>query len=604
MAQIIADRRDIDFVLFEQLKIESLFNHPKFNEFNRKTIDMILAEARNFAIREILPTFAPGDRQGAVFHNGQIKLPESFYRAYELYVAGEWISLAASGEYGGQGAPHVVAQAVLDYHLGANYPFVLYGLTGVGAGEMIELFGTKDQKNQFLQNLYTGRWGGTMVLSEPNAGSDVAALTTSAKKNEDGTYSISGNKIFITNAEHDLNENIIHPVLARIEGAPAGSKGISVFLVPKIWVNADGSLGEKNDVVCTGIEEKMGMHASCTCSMTFGGRGNCRGQLLGEANKGMNVMFSLMNAARIVIGAVGQSSASAAFLYAVNYARERLQGRALENIFDRSAPQVPIIRHPDVRRMLMWMKAHVEGMRSLVYFGALCMDREKCAETPEEKQYHIDLLNILTPVIKSYCTDKGFQIASEALQVFGGYGYTKDFPLEQILRDVRVTSIYEGTNGIQAMDLLGRKLKMNEGAVFMGFINEIQKVIHMAREERTLTDLSEKLERVLGRFTELAMEMGKNVLGENFKTAFLNAVPFQEVMGDVCMAWMLLWRACAATQKLSEQTKKRDHDFYLSQKQTAAYFINSILPLTLGRMESIFANDTSALEISESGFGG
>lgn len=604
MAQIIADRRDIDFVLFEQLEIEPLFEQTPFDEFNRKTIGRVLSEARNFAIREILPTFAPGDRQGAVFHDGKVKLPESFYRAYELYVKGEWISLAASPEYGGQGTPHVIAQAVLDYHLGANYPFVLYGISGVGAGEMIEQFGTQDQKRMFLKNLYTGRWGGTMVLTEPHAGSDVAALTTSAKQNEDGTYSISGNKIFITNAEHDLNENIIHPVLARIEGAPAGSKGLSLFLVPKIWVTADGSLGEKNDVVCTGIEEKMGMHASCTCSMTFGGRGNCRGLLLGEANKGMNVMFSLMNAARILIGAVGQSSASAAFLYAVNYARQRLQGRALENIFDRSAPQVPIIQHPDVRRMLMWMKAHVEGMRSLVYFGALCMDRTKCAETREEKQYHTDLLDILTPVIKSYCTDKGFEIASEALQVFGGYGYTKDFPLEQILRDVRVTSIYEGTNGIQAMDLLGRKLGMKKGTVFMGFIHEIQTVIQTAKKEPTLTDLSETLERVLGRFTELAMEMGKNALSENFKTAFLNAVPFQEVMGDVCMAWMLLWRACAATTALSEQTKKRDQDFYRSQKQTAAYFINSILPLTLGRMESIFANDRSALEISESGFGG
>jgi len=604
MAQVIADRRDVDFVLHEQFEVEEFFKNSTFDEFNRKTIDMIVSESRNFAIKEILPTFTDGDRHGAILKDGRVTLPESFYRAFELFREGEWTAVTAEPELGGQGLPHVISQAVQDYMLGANYVFYFYGISGIGPGEIIELYGTEQQKDIFLKNVLTGLWGGTMVLTEPGAGSDVGALTTAAVRNVDGTYSISGNKIFITNGEHDLTENIIHPVLARVEGARVGSKGISLFLVPRIWVNEDGTLGEQNDVVCTGIEDKMGMHASSTCSLTFGGKGKCRGLLVGEENMGMRVMFTLMDSARILVGAVGQTSASVAYLHAVNYAKERHQGKDLEKAFQADAPQVPIIKHPDVRRMLMWMKAHVEGMRSLIYYGALCIDRVKCSETEEEKAYYQDMLDLLTPVMKSYCTDRGFAVCSEAIQVFGGYGYTKDFPVEQLLRDVRVTTIYEGTNGIQAIDLLGRKLGMKNGAVFMNFIKEIHTSVAIAKEDTSLSVLAEKVEKEVQRFGELAMFMGKNAMSENFKSAFLNAVPFQDIMGDICMAWMLLWRATAASKKLSDRVKKKDLEFYRSQIQTAAYFINSILPLTHGKMESVFSNDVSALEITPAGFGG
>ena len=604
MAQVIADRRDVDFVLHEQFEVEEFFKNSTFDEFNRKTIDMIVSESRNFAIKEILPTFTDGDRCGAILKDGRVTLPESFYRAFELFREGEWTAVTAEPELGGQGLPHVISQAVQDYMLGANYVFYFYGISGIGPGEIIELYGTEQQKDIFLKNVLTGLWGGTMVLTEPGAGSDVGALTTAAVRNVDGTYSIFGNKIFITNGEHDLTENIIHPVLARVEGAREGSKGISLFLVPRIWVNEDGTLGEQNDVVCTGIENKMGMHASSTCSLAFGGKGKCRGLLVGEENMGMKVMFTLMNSARILTGAVGQTSASVAYLHAVNYARERHQGKDLEKAFQADAPQVPIIRHPDVRRMLMWMKAHVEGMRSLIYYGALCIDRVKCSETEEEKACCQDMLDLLTPVMKSYCTDRGFAVCSEAIQVFGGYGYTKDFPVEQLLRDVRVTTIYEGTNGIQAIDLLGRKLGMKNGAVFMNFIKEIHTIIAVAKEDTSLSMLAEKVEKAVQRFGKLAMFMGKNAMSENFKSAFLNAVPFQDIMGDICMAWMLLWRATAASKKISGRVKKKDLEFYRSQIQTAAYFINSILPLTHGKMESVFSNDVSALEITGAGFGG
>jgi len=604
MAQLIADRRDIDFVLYEQLEIDKLCKNEKYKTFNKKTFDMIISEARNLAIKEILPTFAEGDREGLVFENETVRMPKCFHRVYKLFKEGEWIALTAPPELGGQGLPMAVAQAVVDYFLGANYSLTLCAWGGFGAGELVEAFGTPKQKDLFLKKMYSGEWGGTMALTESDAGSDVGALTTTAVKNDDGTYSITGSKIFITNAEQDLTENIINPVLARIEGAPAGTKGISLFLVPKIWVNDDGSLGKPNDVICTGIEEKMGMHASPTCSLTFGGKGKCRGLLLGEANKGMRAMFHLINNARLIVGAIGFTNASTAYLYAANYAKERVQGRALENTMNPDASSVPIIQHPDVRRMLMWMKSHVDGMRSLIYYGAHLLDLEKLAETAKEREYYGNLLSLLTPVIKSFCTDCGFDICSEAMQVLGGYGYTKDFPIEQHLRDVRIAAIYEGTNGIQAMDLLARKLGMKKGVVFMNYLQEIQKTATRAKTYPATGDLADKVKQIADKLGETAMHMGKTAMSPEFKTSFVHATPFQEAMGEVTLAWMLLWRAAISAEKLTNGVKKKDAIFYEGQIKTAAYFINSILPVTAGKMDAIQAGDASALEAAEAIFGG
>ncbi len=604
MAQLIADRRDVDFVLYEQLETDKLCKNKKYNGFNKKTFDMIISEARNLAIKEILPTFAEGDREGTVFENGTVRMPKCFHRAYNLFRKGEWTALTASAELGGQGLPMTAAQAVVEYFLGANYTLTLCAWSGVGAGELVEAFGTSKQKDLFLKKMYSGEWGGTMALTEANAGSDVGALTTTAVKNDDGTYSITGSKIFITNAEQDLTENIINPVLARIEGAPAGTKGISLFLVPKIWVNDDGSMGEPNDVVCTGIEEKMGMHGSPTCSLTFGGKGRCRGLLLGEENKGMRAMFHMINSARLIVGAVGFTNASTAYLYAANYAKERIQGRALENAMNPDAPSVPIIQHPDVRRMLMWMKSHVDGMRSLIYYGAHLMDMEELATTIEEGEYYQNLLSLLTPVIKSFCSDRGFDVCSEAMQVFGGYGYTKDFPIEQHLRDVKIAAIYEGTNGIQAMDLLARKLGMKKGVVFMNYLQEIQKTVSRAKDSPATEDLANKVKKIADKLGETAMHMGKTAMSPKFKTAFVHATPFQEAMGEVTLAWMLLWRGAISAEKLTNGAKKKDVAFYEGQIKTAAFFINSILPVTAGKMDAIQSGDSSALEAAEAVFGG
>jgi alkylation response protein AidB-like acyl-CoA dehydrogenase len=617
MAQLISDRRDIDFVLHEQLNAEALCKYPKFNGLNKKTFDLLISEARNFAIKEILPTFAEGDREGARFENGKVKVPACFHRPYKLLREGEWIAMTAAPELGGQGLPYCVYQAASEYLVGASYAFTLYGSLCFYAGELIEHFGTEKQQEIFLGKMYSGQWGGTMQLSEPQAGTDVGALTTTAVKNPDGTYSLTGNKIFITGGDQDLSENIIHPVLARIEGAPPDTQGISLFIVPKIWVNEDGSLGQPNDIECTGIEEKMGIHGSATCQMALGSKGECRGLLLGEENKGMRVMFHMMNAARLAVGFIGFISASAAYMYALNYARERHQGKDLEQLADPNAPQVPIIRHPDVRRMLLWMKSHVEGMRSLIYWTSAMIDKQACSDDEEEKDYLQGIIDLLTPVIKSYCSDRGFEICVEAMQIYGGYGYTQDYPVEQLLRDCKIASIYEGTNGIQAMDLLGRKLGMKNGAVFLNFMAEIQKTTAEAKKIPVLAEMAARVDEAVNRLGEIAMYLGQTAMSPDVKVAFAFAKPFLDVIGDTCLSWMHLSRALVAVPKLEKlvggldpEARQRKAEtnknaaFYEGQVQSAKYFINSILPITLGKMNAIAAGDGAAVDIPESAFGG
>ena len=616
MAQQIADKRDIDFVLYEQLGAANFERTERYKGQNRKMFDMLLKEARNFAIKEILPLNEEGDRIGLKFENNQVTVPESFHRVYKLFREAEFISMSEDTEIGGQGLPVLVTQAALEYLMGADFSFSAFGFATHGAAKMIEIFGTEKQKELYMYKMYSGQYGGTMVLTEAEAGSDVGALTTTAVKNDDGAYSISGNKIFITCGEHNVTENIIHPVLARIEGAPAGTKGISLFIVPKIWVNDDGSLGEPNDVVCTGIEEKLGLHASPTCQLAFGGKGKCRGVLLGEENKGMRVMFHMMNEARLGVGMLGLCNASCAYLYALNYARERIQGRDLADMMDKDAPSVNIIRHPDVRRMLLSMKAYTEGMRSFAYYVAELFDKEACASTPEEKEGYADLIGLLTPIIKSYLTDRGFECTVQAVQVYGGYGYTRDYPVERLMRDAKINSIYEGTNGIQAMDLLGRKLGMKKGAVFMAFLAEIAKVIAQAKQTQGLEALSGKLETAMNRLGETAMYIGKTAMSPDFKVAFSYATPFLDVMGDVITAWMLLWRAAVAQPALEKLVgdaqgeerralieKNKNAAFYAGQIKSAEYFIEAVLPVTLGRMDAIQAGSKAVVDILEPSFG-
>lgn len=604
MAQVIADRRDVDFVLHEQLNVGALSEHEKYAEFNKKTVDLIISEARNLAIKEILPTFKEGDEQGCRLENGQVSVPDSFKRAYDLFVEGEWLAMPEDPEYGGQGMPRTVALAAGDYFNGANYAFMMYpGLTH-GAALLVEAFGTEGQKKRFLRNMFTGKWTGTMLLTEPEAGSDVGNLSTTAVKNEDGTYAISGNKIFISAGEHDLVENIVHPVLARIEGAPGGTKGISLFLVPKYRVNDDGSLGDFNDVVCTGIEHKMGINGNATCSLTLGGKGQCVGELLGEENKGMRAMFLMMNEARLLVGMQGFCCASPSYMNAVNYARERIQGKNLLQMMDPNAPSVAIIQHPDVRRMLLSMKSHVEGMRSLLYYAGYLSDQIAVADDEAEKDRLQGMVDLLIPICKGYVTDKAFEVCSTGVQVYGGYGFIKEYPQEQLLRDCRITMIYEGTNGIQAMDLLGRKLGMNKGKPIMDLMVEIQKTIAQAKAIDSLKDYAARVEKALNRLGEVAMHLGATAMSPKVMSAFAFAHPFMEASGDVVMAWMLLWRGVIAATQLEKGAKKKDQAFYEGQMKSVQYFTQAVLPITMGKMDAIMTTCEASIEITEDAFGG
>ena len=615
MAQIIADKRDIDFVVYEQLDGGKLPEAPKYKGQTSKMYDMVLNEAKNLGLKVILPTWEEGDRTGLRFENNSVKMPECFRQPWELIKEGEWIAMTEDPAVGGQGLPFLITQAVHEYIIGTNFALTNLAVICHGAAKMVELYGTEKQKQTYLKKLYSGEWGGTMVLTEPDAGSDLGALTTSAVKNEDGSYSISGNKIFITYGEHDLAENIVYPVLARIEGSPEGVGGISIFLVSKYQTNGDGKLGERNDVVCTAIEEKMGLHASPTCQLTFGGKSQCRGELLGEINKGMQVMFHMMNEARLEAGALGLYNASHSYLYALNYARERIQGRDLGDRANREAKGVALINHPDVRRMLLWMKSHTEGMRSLVYYAASLLDHKKCAEDEESRSIYHDLVELLTPVIKSYCTDRGFDAVVQAMQIYGGYGYTMDYPIEQIMRDAKINSIYEGANGIQAMDLLGRKMGMKGGKVFAELLSLIQKTISDAKAT-DLEGLSSKLETALNKFQETAKTISTRAISPDFKAAFASASPFLEVMGDILMGWMLLGRATAAKPALNKIVgtaqdgayleivqNNKNAAFYDGQLKSAQYFMEAILPVTSGKMDSIIAGAKSIVDIPESAFG-
>jgi len=603
MGQLVADRRDIDFILYEVMQCQDLCRHEKYAAFNQKSFDMVISEARNFGIKEILPTYVEGDREGVKFRNGEVQVPECYRRPFELF-AGEWTSMSEDPEVGGQGLPHIIAQAASEYLSGANISLTTYAIQGHGVGKMIELYGTEKQKSLFLKNLYTAHWTGAMLLTEPNAGSDVGALNTTAIKNTDGTYLLSGNKNFISVSEHDLTENIIHAVLARVKGAPKGIKGLSLFIVPKYWVEDDGSLSDRNGIFCTGIEEKMGIHGMVTCSFAMGDKGICRGLLLGEENMGMRLMFTMMNEERLVVGAEAFGHASMAYLYALEYAKSRLQGRDMAKGKDYGAPQVPIIQHPDVRRMLLEMKAYVEGMRSLIYYTAYCFDKVKCAENSEEMVSYNDMIDLLTPLVKAYCADRSYDVCTTAMQVFGGYGYVRDYPVEQLVRDVKVVSLFEGTNGIQAMDLVGRKIGMKEGKVLKQFFSEVRRIIDKAKETKDLEEMGLRVGAAINRMEEIAAQIGRCAKSHAFKEAFAFATPFLEVMGDIIMAWMLLWRATVAVSKLSQGTKPKTVSFYEGQINTAKYFIHNILPITIGKISAIEERNNVVLEISDKSFGG
>ena len=601
MVQLLADRRDIEFVLHEQFDINRLSQFEKYADFNRSVIDMIVKEVRQLAIKEILPANAVGDKEGCSFENGRVKMPAVFKPAWEKLAQGEWFAPCQSPAWGGQGIPHVLNVMAQNYLFGANLSLLMVAGLNHAAGEIIETFGTDLQKKVYVKKLYTGEWSGTMLLTEAQSGSNLGDLTTTAVQNQDGTYCLSGGKVFISGGDQDITDNIVHLVLARVEGAPSGSKGISLFIAPKILVDNEGNLTDANDIICTGIEEKMGLHGSPTCTMALGSKGNCTATLVGEENRGLPIMFKMMNMARLMVGAQGLGCASAAFGYALDYASNRRQGTLPAG---KDNDEVPIIRHPDVRRMLMTQKVYVEGARSLLCFIALMEDLKTVTNSAHEKERYQDLIDILIPVAKAYVTDRAMDVCSTAVQIFGGYGYTGDFPVAQLFRDVKITAIYEGTNGIQAMDLLARKLSVKKGQLFNTLMNEMEKTIGNAKAFSSLDCFRSKLESAMETYRKTASLIDLSAPHTDILKSLSAATPFLDVTGDLMMGWMMLWRSLAAQQALAGKIKKKDRDFYDGQLACTDFFYNSILPVTLGKMSAIAQVNNAAMQISDMAFGG
>ncbi len=619
MASLILEERDQLFVLHEMLEVEKLCDSLKFADFSRDMFDMVLTEAQKFAVNELLPTTAAGDQEGCRLEDGQVYAPTCFHRPWKLFGEGGWMAMCNAPEVGGQGLPVVIRSACWDWFLHNFACFMYPGLTE-GAAELIEEYGTQEQKDRYLPPLLSGQWAGTMALTEPGAGSDVGALTTRAIRQTDGTFLIQGTKIFISAGDHDLAENIIQPVLARIGGDPAGTKGISLFLVPKYLINEDGTLGKRNDYEVAGIEEKLGLHGSSTCLLNFGDKGACYGELLGEERAGMKIMFQMMNGARISVGMQGLTASSIAYLHALQYAKERLQGSSLMDMKNPEAPRVPIIQHADVRRMLLWMKTQVDSMRALMYFTTCCLDRAATAESGEDKAKWNGLFEILTPICKAYNSDMGFRVCETAIQVLGGYGYSSEYPLEQFLRDEKIGSIYEGANGIQALDLVGRKLNMKKGAYFMTLLGEMGATVNRYSGNPVVGEMACEVQSAVNALAEVAMFFGKSAREGNFLVPINNAYPFLMLMGKVVAAWLLLWEAGIASDKfealLSEKgidphdlaargafiTDHKDAAFYDGKLMGARFFIRNVLPEIDGTIRSIKSGDMSILEIADASF--
>lgn len=616
MKNMLVDRRDQDFVLYEMLNIEeSLCTQGKYDGFTRDVFDMTLDVAHRVARDEIYPTLQKGDREGCSLINGEVHVPECFHPLQKVFCEGGWGTICVPVESGGMGFPHTVYIPVVESFI-HNFAFTAYNYLTVCAANLIDRYGTEDQKGKYRDRMYSGQWGGTMALTEPESGSDVGSLKTRAVRQPDGTYRIFGAKIFITGADSDLFENIINPVLARIEGDPAGTKGISIFLVPKYPVNKDGTLGPRNDYTVTGLEHKMGIRGSATCAVSFGDNNGCYGEILGQERMGMKIMFQMMNEARIGVGLQGLGGSSAAYLHALSYARERIQGVNIMQIFNPDAARVSIIEHPDVRRMLLWMKSHVEGMRALVYFCGFCLDMSEIEEDDTAKEKWKGLLEILTPVCKAFCTDTGFKVTEQAIQVYGGAGYCRDYPVEQLMRDMKIASIYEGTNGIQALDLVGRKLGMKDGEYFKVLIDKIKGTLECYKTREIKTDMAACLETAVKTLEDTAAFMGESARAGKFMAPVSNAVPFLNLMGTVCLGWLLFWQAGIAAKKTaSYMTKIKDSQesgdlealctedanlaFYTGKIYGARYYIMNVLPMGEAYAKAIRSGDLSVTDIPE-----
>ncbi len=577
MPSFTAPTKDIQFVLHDLLKASEQ-DTPGYDELDRDFTAAVLEEAGKLASEVLAPLNVIGDQQGVTLENGVVRTPEGFKEAFEQIKEGGWTALDCDPEYGGQGLPYLMNTAVQEPFVSANMAFNMYqGLTH-GAYSAIHAHGSDEQKAKFLPKMVTCEWTGTMNLTEPHCGTDLGLMRTKAEPQDDGSYKVTGQKIFISAGDHDMADNIIHLVLAKIPGGPEGIKGVSLFIVPKFMVNEDGSLGDRNAVSVGKIEEKMGIHGNATCVMNYDG---ATGYLLGEAHKGMRAMFTMMNEARLGVGLQGYAQAEIAYQNAVAYAKDRLQGRAVTGAENPEGPADPLIVHPDIRRNLMDQKSFVEGARALTYWGAMLIDKAHRSGDADA----LGLVSLLTPVIKGFQTDKGFEMASQAQQVYGGHGYIEEWGMSQYARDARITMIYEGANGIQALDLVGRKLAQDGGKHVMAFF-EMIKAECKAHEDERMKPFTDALKVASKQLQAAGMYFMQNGM-KNPNNALAGSYDFMTMMGHVCLG--LMWTRMAAASYAALDGGASDTGFYETKIATGKYYMARHLPacaMHLSRIES------------------
>lgn len=597
-----ADLRDYKFLLFEQFRLQEILGKAPFEDWDQDSVEMVMSEIYKWACDVLGPLHQVGDA-GCKLENGKVTTPEGFRDAWKsLYEAG-WGALSVASEYGGQDGPftlHTVAEEIMS---GANTAFTMYPALTIGVAELIEAHGTEAQKKTYCQKLYDGTFGGTMCLTEPHAGSDVGASTTRATPIGDGKYKLTGTKIYITGGDHDLSENIIHMVLARTPDAPTGTRGLSLFIVPRDRMDGSGS----NDVSVAGIEHKMGINGSATCVLNFGENDGCIGELVGDQEQlGIRQMFHLMNLARIGVGIQGLAVASSAYLNAVEYAKDRKQGTDIMQRKDPKASRVSIIRHPDVRRMLLDMKSRVEGIRALAFKLTNHLDRVRIARAEGDDkaaEYHQGQVDLLVPLVKAYGTDQAFLVCATAIQVYGGAGYLKDWPVEQYCRDSKIFSIYEGTNHIQALDLVGRKLGQKGGLNYQAFAKDVHTFLAANKGNETFKDALASLSSAIEALTGTAMRFWGWLKDHKVDLVPLVANRFLEMMAETVVGWLLLDGAIIAEKAAAELDDSHpDKAFYEGRKYAALHYAHDVLPGVAFKAGLIAKEQRQPMDIPEEAF--
>ncbi len=582
---------DFQFILNEYLNISQYKEVEGFADSGPDLMNPLLEAAAQMCEEVLFPLNSVGDKQGLRYENGKVIMPDGFAEAYKTYCEMGWPGFTCDPKFGGQGLPDVLNMPLMEMVCSANLSFGLTPGLSHGAYNAIMQHASDEIKQKYLPNMVTGKWSGVMCLTEPQAGTDLGLIRSRATPNDDGSYSLEGNKIFISSGEHEMCENIVHLILARLPDAPKGIKGISLFIASKYDINPDGSIGKPSGIRCDGIEHKMGLAASPTCQISFNG---CKAWLVGEAHKGMRAMFTMMNAARLYVGVQGLGIAEIAYQNALNYSKERLQMRALTGAAMPDKPADPITVHPDVRRMLLTQRAFCEGARALAMEMALNIDLAHRHPDEKKRQEADDFVQLMTPVCKSYLTDGGFEMSNLALQCFGGYGYIKEYGVEQYVRDARITMIYEGTNGIQALDLIGRKLSKDAGKYLRSFFHPADKFIEKHKDNEEMKEFVKPLKKYLEYLQQATLYMAKSGLA-NPNDAAAGAVDYQRQFALTYMAYIWARQAEIALARRDQGSGIRDQEFYTAKLATARFFMNKILPQASAHLQIIVSGSKSVM---------